>query len=81
MKIVIGHDAFYPNVDGASYFTQRLALYLKKQDTIFLSSPILKQRQATAMFTMAYRCFGSAPRRFLSMIIGFTSRLSLKLQN
>jgi len=30
MKIVIGHDAFYPNVDGASYFTQRLALYLKK---------------------------------------------------
>jgi len=30
MKIVIGHDAFYPNVDGASYFTQRLATYLKK---------------------------------------------------
>lgn len=30
MKIVIGHDAFYPNVDGASYFTQRLAIYLKK---------------------------------------------------
>ena len=30
MKIVIGHDAFYPNVDGASYFTQHLAVYLKK---------------------------------------------------
>lgn len=30
MKIVIAHDAFYPNVDGASYFTQRLAIYLKK---------------------------------------------------
>ena len=25
MKILITHDTFYPNVDGASYFTQRLA--------------------------------------------------------
>lgn len=31
MRILIAHDAYYPNVDGSSYFTQRLAFYLKKQ--------------------------------------------------
>ncbi|MFH1781385.1 MAG: glycosyltransferase [Patescibacteria group bacterium] len=31
MKILIAHDTFYPNVDGASYFTQRLAKGLVKR--------------------------------------------------
>ncbi|MBU0671041.1 glycosyltransferase [Patescibacteria group bacterium] len=31
MKILIAHDTFFPNVDGASYFTQRLAKGLVKK--------------------------------------------------
>lgn len=31
MKIVIAADTYYPHVNGASYFTQRLAFYLKQR--------------------------------------------------
>ncbi len=31
MKILIAADTYYPHVNGASYFAQRLAFYLKKQ--------------------------------------------------
>lgn len=31
MKILIAADTYYPNTDGASYFTQRLATLLKKR--------------------------------------------------
>lgn len=31
MKIIIGTDNYYPNVNGASYFSQRLAYYLQKR--------------------------------------------------
>lgn len=31
MKILIGSDNYYPNVNGASYFSQRLAHYLQKR--------------------------------------------------
>lgn len=32
MKILIASDTYYPHVNGASYFAQRLAYYLHKQD-------------------------------------------------
>lgn len=31
MKILISTDTYYPNVNGASYFTQRLAFYLEQK--------------------------------------------------
>ena len=31
MRIIIANDTYYPNVDGCSYFSQRLAHYLKKR--------------------------------------------------
>jgi glycosyltransferase involved in cell wall biosynthesis len=31
MKIIIGSDNYYPNVNGASYFSQRLAEYMQKR--------------------------------------------------
>lgn len=31
MKILIGTDNYYPNVNGASYFSQRLAQYMQKR--------------------------------------------------
>ena len=31
MKILISSDTYYPHVNGASYFTQRLAFYLQEQ--------------------------------------------------
>lgn len=32
MKILISTDTYYPHVNGASYFTQRLAFYLQQQN-------------------------------------------------
>jgi len=31
MKIIIGTDNYYPNVNGASYFSQRIAQYMQKR--------------------------------------------------
>lgn len=50
MRILIGADTYYPNVDGASYFTQRLATQLKKRGheiLVIASSPT----RHTALFS------------------------------
>lgn len=40
MKILIATDNYYPNVNGASYFAQRLAFYLKKNfQKVLIVSP------------------------------------------
>lgn len=45
MKILIVADNYYPNVNGSSYFTQRLAFYLKQRGhDILVMAPSLKPR-------------------------------------
>ncbi len=40
MNILIATDTYYPNVNGASYFTQRLAFYLQQRDhTVLVIAP------------------------------------------
>ena len=63
MKIVIGHDAFYPNVDGASYFTQRLALYLKKagHDIFVIANSQTTSSHSDVFHDMPMLRLGSSP--------------------
>jgi glycosyltransferase involved in cell wall biosynthesis len=47
MKILLGTDTYYPNVNGASYFTQRLATELERYgETVHVICPS-QNRQAT----------------------------------
>jgi glycosyltransferase involved in cell wall biosynthesis len=47
MKILLGTDTYYPNVNGASYFTQRLAAELQRNgDTVHVVCPS-ESRQPT----------------------------------
>lgn len=40
MRIIIANDTYYPNVDGCSYFSQRLAHYLKENGhTVLVIAP------------------------------------------
>jgi glycosyltransferase involved in cell wall biosynthesis len=48
MKILIATDNYYPNVNGASYFAQRLAYYLKKHyHSVLVIAPSLSHREET----------------------------------
>jgi len=58
MKILISSDTYYPHVNGASYFTQRLAYYLKEQGhDVLVIAPATKFGFENANFN-GVRMFG-----------------------
>jgi glycosyltransferase involved in cell wall biosynthesis len=51
MKILIATDNYYPNVNGASYFAQRLAYYLKKHyHSVLVIAPSLNHYEETSQY-------------------------------
>ncbi len=58
MKILIAADTYYPNVDGASYFTQRLASQLKKRGHDILVIASSSTRYTTTFSHDGVACLG-----------------------